>query len=118
MLIIAEPISRVEMLVVSTGRRASVLMLISGSRVRRSKNTNPTSTIRPAAISPSVRPEPQPQSAPREMPISSEARPAARIAAPARSTRPGVRTGDSGTNRCVVIVASTPMIAPSQKIQW
>ena len=43
--------------------------------------------------------------------------PAARIPAPATSTRPGVRTGDSGTNRIVVTVASAPIRAASQKIQ-
>ena len=53
-LIIAEPTSRVEMLVVRTGRRASVFMLISGSRVRRSKKTKPTRTRTPAASSASV----------------------------------------------------------------
>ena len=38
--------------------------------------------------------------------------------APTKSTLPGLRTGDSGTNRIVVIVASAPMIAASTKIQW
>ena len=38
--------------------------------------------------------------------------------APTKSTRPGVRMGDSGTNLIVVNVASAPMIAATMKIQW
>jgi hypothetical protein len=44
MLIIAEPISSVAMLVVSTGRRMKVAMLTRGSRLRRSKKPNRATT--------------------------------------------------------------------------
>ena len=115
---IAEPISTVEMFVVSTGRRVNVCMFMSGCGVRRSNRPNSASTTRPPAKRPSVRGEPQPQSAPREIATRSAVRPAARMPAPGRSMRPGVRIGDSGTKSTVVIVARTPMTAPSQKIQW
>ena len=75
-------------------------------RARARTGRSSASTTRPAAIRPSVAAEPQPQSAPREIAISSAVRPTARMPAPTKSTRPGVRTGDSGTNRIVVIVAS------------
>jgi hypothetical protein len=51
------------------------------------------------------------------MAMSRAARATPRTAAPAMSTRPGVRIGDSGTSRTVVAVASTPMIAATTKIE-
>jgi hypothetical protein len=117
-LIMAEPISTVETFVVSTGRRAKVRMLTSGCGVRRSKTPKRTSTTSPKALSPRVRAEPQSRSAAREMPISRAVRPMPRMAAPARSTRPGVRTGDAGTKRWVVSVARMRIVAATQKIQW
>jgi hypothetical protein len=117
-LIIAEPISRVAMFVVSTGRRTKVLMLTKGSRVRRWRKPNRPRPLKPTIMSATVLVESQPQSAPREMAISRAVRATARTAAPRKSTRPGVRIGEAGTKRRVVAVASTPMIAATIKIAW
>jgi hypothetical protein len=117
-LIIAEPISRVAMLVVSTGRRMNVAMLTSGSRVRRWRKANRASPLKPTSMRAAVLGEVQPQSAPREMAMRRPVREMPRTAAPRMSTRPGVRIGEVGTNRRVVVVASRPMIAATAKIEW
>jgi hypothetical protein len=92
-------------------------MLTSGWGWRRSKATKTTRIARPVATSPSVRPEAQPQSFAREIAMRSAASPAVRMIPPTTSTRPGERTGDSGTKRIVVTVAIAPIAAASQKIQ-
>ena len=112
-----KPTSTVAKLVIRTGGRESVVMLISGAVWRRSKNTNAVRMSRPSAKRPSVLSEVQPQSLARETAISTADSPAAKITAPTMSTRPGVRSGDSGTKRMVVIVAIAPIAAEIQKIQ-
>ena len=96
------------MFVVSTGRRAKVLIFTRGSRLRRWRKPNRPRPLTPTSMRPTVLVDSQPQSAPREMAISRPVRETPRIAAPRMSTRPGVRIGDLGTNRRVVAVASTP----------
>jgi hypothetical protein len=113
-----KPTSSVATLVISTGGLSSVGMSASGCSVRRSTATHTASTAAPAASSASVRGLPQPQSLAREIAISGIARPAPSSAAPRTSTRPGLRSGDSGTHSCVATAASAAEIAPSQKIQW
>jgi hypothetical protein len=69
-LIIAEPMSRVAMIVVSRGRRTKVIMLTRGSRVRRWTKPNRASPMKPMSMRAAVLVEAQPQSAPREMAMS------------------------------------------------
>ena len=90
---------------ISTGGRASVRMLISGAAVAALEDheADQDDAGRPRSR-PSVLSDAQPQSLAREIAISTADRPTARITAPTTSTRPGVRTGDSGTKRIVVIV--------------
>ena len=73
---------------------------------------------RPAPISPSVRALPQPHAFAWPIAYSGRTRPTARITAPRTSTRPGVRTGDSGITSSAATAAITAIAAPSQNSTW
>src|SRR5579885_1934812 len=88
-------------LVVQTPRIRIIAMSISGSRLRVSTQIHAPQTRKPPASSPSVRADPQPQ-----LVVSVTASRTAVIPTLIRIeavqlTRPGTRTGDSGTNHHV-----------------
>ena len=86
--------------------------------MRRWSQTQKLRTTAPTANRPSVRVSPQPHSLALAIASSGAVRPSPSTIAPRTSTRPGVRTGDSGTNSSIAIAATAALIAPSQKIQW
>ena len=115
---IPKPTSSVATLVISTVGWRSISMSTSGCGVRRWSMTQRLRITAPAANSPSVRGSPQPHSFAWAIARSGALRPKASTIAPRMSTRPGVRTGDSGTKISIAIAATAALIAPSQKIQW
>ena len=113
-----KPTSSVAMFVIATVGWRSISMSTSGWGVRRCSQTQKARTTTPTANRPSVRGSPQPHSLARAIASSGATRPTASTSAPRTSTRPGVRTGDSGTKSSIMIAAAAALIAPSQKIQW
>ena len=91
-------------------------MSISGSSRRSSKRTNTARTSTPAANRASVRPSPHPHVGASAIAASGAPSPAARSSAPTTSTRPPVRTGDSGTTSTIPAIAPRLMATLSQKI--
>src|SRR5579864_945212 len=87
--------------VVHTPRIRIIAMSISGSALRVSTATHAAQTTRPAAVSPSVRDEPQPHAVASLIASSTAEMPALISSAASQLIRPGTRTGDSGTNRQV-----------------
>lgn len=93
-------------------------MSISGSALRTSTATQAAHPSSPTASRPSVRAEPQPQTVVSEMATSTQQNPTVISAAAHQLTRPGTRTGDSGTNRQVQIAAATITTSGIQYSQW
>ncbi len=93
------------MLVVQTPRIRIIRMSTSGVVERDSLRTHNASSTSPAAMQPSVFHESQCQFAVSLTATSTAERPNDISAAPVQFTRPGTRTGDSGTKKCVAIVA-------------
>ena len=72
----------------------------------------------PTASRPSVLGEPHPHVVVIEIAMSTHQKPAVISAAASQLTRPGTRTGDSGTNRQVQIAAATVTTSGIQNSQW
>src|SRR5579862_3624784 len=102
-------------LVVQTPRIRIIAMSMSGSRLLLSTATQKAQTTRPATSRPSVRPDPQPQTVASLIASSTAVMPVLISAAASQLTRPGTRTGDSGTKRHVQIAATTITISGAQK---
>ena len=113
-----KPTSTVAKLVIATVGWRSISMSTSGSGVRRCSQTQKLRITAPTTNRPSVRVSPQPHSLALAIASSGAVSPRPSTIAPRTSTRPGVRTGDSGTNSSMKTAASAALIAPSQKIQW
>lgn len=92
---------------VHTPRMRIIAMSISGLSLRTSTRTQATHPTIPTASRPSVLAEPQPQLVVSEMAISTHTKPVVISADASQLTRPGRRTGDSGTNRHVARAAIT-----------
>ena len=86
-------------LVVHTPARAIIRMSTSGSSLESSRRTHPVSSAAPAPSRPSMRAEVSVHTLASLTATSSAARPAIISTAARRSIRPGVRTGDGGTQR-------------------
>src|SRR5690242_18661594 len=95
--------------VVQTGRSRIICMSTSGARLRDSDQTHTGISTAAAANRPSVFGDVQPQVGPSLIGSST---------APTGSIRPRVRTGDSGTNRTIPIVAMITATSGNQKSQW
>ncbi len=104
--------------VVQTPRMRIIRMSTSGCEERVSLRTHDASSTRPSAKQPSVLDESQCQFTAWLIATSTATRPADISAAPVQLTRPGVRTGDSGTNTRVATVAATTGINGSQNRKW
>src|SRR5204863_5774480 len=103
----AAPGRKANGLVLQTPRIPIMVMSVSGSALRSSTSTQSAQTARPAASNPIVLGDPHPQVVVSEMAISTITMPADINAAASQLTRPGTRTGDSGTNRQVKKIAAT-----------
>jgi hypothetical protein len=101
--------------VVHTPRMRIIRMSTSGCGDADSLRTQSTRRTRPAAITPSVFADSQCHVAVSLTATSTRASPADISAAPVQLTRPGTRTGDSGTKTWIAIVARTIGISGSQK---
>jgi hypothetical protein len=112
-----KPMMSAAMFGVRTARRRSSRMSISGWRTRVSTATSATSSTTATASSARMRGEAQPQPRPSLIAKSSATRPPLTSRAPAQSTRPGERTGDSRTNPNTAAIATSARASPSQKIQ-
>ncbi len=104
---IPKPSSNATAFVVQTPRIRIILMSTSGWSERDSLRTHSASSTRPTAMHPSVFTDSQCQFAVSLTATRTAASPSDISAAPAQFTRPGTRTGDSGTNRWVATVATT-----------
>ena len=113
---IPAPSRKAVRLVVQTARIRIIPMSIRGSRLRISTTTHAAQSSRPAPISPIVRVEPQPQVVASLIASSTAVIPVDMSSAASQFTRPGTRTGDSGTNRQVPSAAATITTSGIQKI--
>ena len=87
----------------------------SGTRSSTSAQVRPRTTAE--AKSSRIGVEVQPQFSPSVSATSSEISAPESSSAPGRSSREGVFTGDSGTNRCTSTIAIATPIAPMMKSQ-
>jgi hypothetical protein len=90
---------------------------ISGVAARSSAITQPAASTTSAASRPITRAEPHPQSGASLSATSSATSHADNSTAGSPLIRPGVRTGDSGTNSTADTAAATVMIIGSQNSQ-
>ena len=105
-------------LVVHTPRMRIIAMSMSGSSLCSSTMIQAAVVARPKASSPIVLGEPQPQVIVSEIAMSTQQKPTDMRAAASQLTRPGTRTGDSGTNSWVQIAAARVTISGIQNSQW
>ena len=112
------PISSATRLFVHTAVRRIIFMSISGVAARSSATTQPAASTTAAASRPITRADPQPQSGASLSATSSATSQADSSTAGSQLIRPGVRTGDSGTNRTADTAATTVRIIGSQNSQW
>ena len=115
---IPKPKTSAARFVVQTARIRIIRMSTSAARLRVSTQTHATASTAATANRPSTRAEVQPHDSPSLTGRSSATSQPARSAAPVQSSRPGERTGDSGTKSCVPTVAAMTAIRGSQKSQW
>src|SRR4051812_20650709 len=115
---IPKPSMNATVLVVHTPRMRIIRMSTSGSVLLRSRATHEKSTTTPTPNSPSVRGESQPQPDAFVTASSTAVSPADISAAEPQLTRPGTRTGDSGTKRWISTVAAATGISGIQNSQW
>src|SRR6185312_9463545 len=104
---IPKPRSAATAFVVQTPRIRIIRMSTSGVAERDSLRTQSASSTTPTAMLPSVFAESQCQFAVSLTATSTAERPSDMSAAPVQFTRPGTRTGDSGTKKCVSTAAAT-----------
>ena len=93
-------------------------MSMSGVVARSSASTQPAASTTAAASSPSTEPERQPQLGASLSATSSATSQPDSSSAGSQLIRPGLRTGDSGTNKMAVTAATTVRISGSQNSQW
>ena len=115
---IPKPRTSAARLVVHTGRRRIMRMSTSGSSLRDSTRTHAAARTIAAASEPSVPAEIHPQLEPSLTGTSKATSQPASSRAPAGLIRPGVRTGDSGTNTTIPTAAATTATSGSQNSQW
>ena len=114
---IPTPISSATRLLVHTAVRRIIFMSISGVAARSSVITQAAPRTTVAASRPITRAEPQPQAGASLSAISSATSHADSSTAGSQLIRPGVRTGDSGTNTMADTAAMTVRINGSQNSQ-
>ena len=103
---------------VQTPRMRIIFMSTSGSDDRFSTVTHTTSSTMPSRKRPMVRGSPQPHVEPWLIATSTATSHDDSSAAPTQLTRPGERTGDSGTKKKVAIVATIVAASGNQNSQW
>ena len=103
---------------VQTPRMRIIRMSTSGSIARDSLRNHSSASTAPASSRPSSRALAQPHDEPSLTAISTHTSHAESIPAPSQLMRPGVLTGDSGTNRTVAVTASATAISGNQNSQW
>ena len=94
-------------MVVQTPRTRIIVMSISGLSLRTSTRIQARMKRTPTRVRPNVFAETQPQVVVSLIASSTAERPIVISAAASQLTRPGVRTGDSGTSRQVATAATT-----------
>jgi hypothetical protein len=104
---IPAPSRKATRLVVHTPRIRIIAMSINGTSLRSSTSTQAVVSATPAASRPRVLGEPQPHVIVSEIAMSMQQKPAVISTAASQLTRPGTRTGDSGTKRQVQKAAAT-----------
>ena len=114
-LYIPKPISSVARLTVQTPRTTIIFMSTSGSLERDSARTQAASSTSPIANRPITLGEVQPQVGAWLKPSRMATSQPDRSDAPSQFTRPGLRTGDSGTNSHVATSASSTATSGIQK---
>jgi len=102
-----KPSSAATVLVVHTPRIRIMRMSTSGLGLRDSLCIHATRSTMPTANAIKVLAESQPHTGASLTASRTAASPPDMSAAPAQFTRPGTRTGDSGTNLCTASVAGT-----------
>ncbi len=112
------PISSATRLFVHTAARRIIFMSISGVAARSSASTQTAARTTAAASRPITRAEPQPQPGASLGATSSATSHPDSSTAGSQLIRPGVRTGDSGTNKIAQTAAMTVRIIGSQNSQW
>ncbi len=112
------PISSATRLLVHTAVRRIIFMSISGVTALSSEATQLAASTTAAASRPSTRPEPQPQLGASLSATSKATSHEDRSTAGSQLIRPGVRTGDSGTNSTADTAAMIVRIIGSQNSQW
>src|SRR5436190_4909631 len=113
-----KPMTSAARFVVQTGRSRIICMSTSGAALRDSTLIQSGNTTAATVKKARVRVESHPHDAPSLMGTrNATSHPASRIA-PSGSMRPGVRTGDSGTNAMIPAVAASTANSGNQKSQW
>ena len=112
------PMSSATRLFVHTAGRRIIFMSISGVAERSSAITQAAPSTTAAASRPSTRAENQPQAGASLRATSSATSHADSSTAGSQLIRPGVRTGDSGTNSTADTAAMIVRIIGSQNSQW
>ena len=112
------PTNAATRLVVQTPRSRIICMSIIGTGTRVSTVTHATATSAATANRPRTLGEPQPHEFPS---LSASSRATSQTESSTAGTtgrRPGVRTGDSGTNSSAAVAATAVAIIGSQNNQW
>src|SRR3954452_17912637 len=103
---------------VQTPRMRIIFMSTSSSDDRFSTATHTTSSTMPSRKSPMVRGSPQPHVEPGLIATSTATSHDDSSAGPTQLTRPGERTGDSGTKKKVALGEPTVGASGNQNSQW